>query len=202
MRLSELSTTTGVSVASLKYYLREGLLPPGEVVSRTESSYDERHVDRVRLVRALIDIGGLPLRTVRDLLGHLDRDDVDLHDLLGEAQRASIVGTNVTPHDDWTAVAREYVAGRGWRVDPDDPLLELLGDQLRVMIEAELHAPEDIIDRWADAAELIAAADLDALPAEHDRAVRQVVVGTNLSDGALLTLRRLAQQHLSAERFT
>ena len=70
------------------------------------------------------------------------------------------------------------------------------------MIEAELHAPEDIIDRWADAAELIAAADLDALPAEHDRAVRQVVVGTNLSDGALLTLRRLAQQHLSAERFT
>lgn len=38
MRLSELSTTTGVSVASLKYYLREGLLPPGDVVSRTESS--------------------------------------------------------------------------------------------------------------------------------------------------------------------
>lgn len=201
MRLSELSTTTGVSVASLKYYLREGLLPPGDVVSRTESSYDDRHVDRVRLVRALIDIGGLRLRTVHELLTHLDRDDVPLHDLLGRAQCAGIAESAVAPHDDWTAVAREYVAGRGWRVAADDPLLDQLGDQFRVMTEADLNSPEDIVDRWADAAEMIAAADLDALPPEHDRAVRQVVVGTALSDGALLTLRRLAQQHLSAERF-
>lgn len=152
-------------------------------------------------MRALIDIGGLRLRTVHELLTHLDRDDVPLHDLLGRAQRAGIAESAVAPHDDWTAVAREYVAGRGWRVAADDPLLDQLGDQFRVMTEADLNAPEDIVDRWADAAEMIAAADLDALPPEHDRAVRQVVVGTALSDGALLTLRRLAQQHLSAERF-
>ena len=32
MKLSELSTETGVSTASLKYYLRESLLAPGEPV--------------------------------------------------------------------------------------------------------------------------------------------------------------------------
>ena len=37
MKISELSAATDVPVATLKYYLREGLLPPGEALSRTLS---------------------------------------------------------------------------------------------------------------------------------------------------------------------
>ncbi|WP_371820917.1 MerR family transcriptional regulator [Tsukamurella sp. PLM1] len=52
MKLSELSTETGVSTASLKYYLRESLLAPGDPVTRTQSEYGPAHVERVRLIRA------------------------------------------------------------------------------------------------------------------------------------------------------
>ncbi|GMA88788.1 hypothetical protein GCM10025868_40380 [Angustibacter aerolatus] len=45
-------------VATVKYYLREGLLPPGTPTSRTQAQYDEEHVRRLRLVRALLDVGG------------------------------------------------------------------------------------------------------------------------------------------------
>ena len=33
MRIAELSQTTGVPVPTIKYYLREGLLPSGELTS-------------------------------------------------------------------------------------------------------------------------------------------------------------------------
>ena len=56
MRLAELSDTTGVTVATLKYYQREGLLHPGRPLSRTQADYDASHVERVRLVRALTEV--------------------------------------------------------------------------------------------------------------------------------------------------
>jgi DNA-binding transcriptional MerR regulator len=33
MRMSDLSRSSGVSVTTIKYYLREGLLPPGRQLS-------------------------------------------------------------------------------------------------------------------------------------------------------------------------
>lgn len=44
MRLSELSKQSGVTTATIKYYLREGLLPPGERVTATQAEYDESHL--------------------------------------------------------------------------------------------------------------------------------------------------------------
>ena len=58
MRISELSEASGVPVATLKYYLREGLLPPGESLGATRADYSEDHLRRVRLVRALVDAVG------------------------------------------------------------------------------------------------------------------------------------------------
>lgn len=44
MRLSELSERSGVSTATIKYYLREQLLPPGRRVSATQAEYTDSHV--------------------------------------------------------------------------------------------------------------------------------------------------------------
>ena len=43
MRLAELSERSGVSTATIKYYLREGLLQPGRRVTATQAEYDEEH---------------------------------------------------------------------------------------------------------------------------------------------------------------
>lgn len=56
MRMSELSTRAGVSVATVKFYLREGLLAPGESINAREASYSERHVERLRLIRGLVHV--------------------------------------------------------------------------------------------------------------------------------------------------
>ena len=41
MRIGELSRATEVPVPTIKYYLREGLLPHGELSSPNQASYGE-----------------------------------------------------------------------------------------------------------------------------------------------------------------
>src|SRR5699024_1830071 len=65
MKISELSAATEVPVGTIKYYLREGLLHPGERTSRTTARYDHGHVERIRLVRALTDAGGLGIAQIK-----------------------------------------------------------------------------------------------------------------------------------------
>src|SRR4028119_2159610 len=51
MRLSDLSAASGVPVATVKYYLREGLVPPGRLTAATQAQYAASHLPRPRLVR-------------------------------------------------------------------------------------------------------------------------------------------------------
>jgi DNA-binding transcriptional MerR regulator len=199
MRMSELSAATGVPVATLKYYLREGLLHPGTATSRTQALYDATHVDRVRLIRALLESGGLRLARVRQILDALDGPPVSRHHLLGVAQRAITPSLPDHPDPEWTRRATEFAVGRGWPIDPDDPLLVLLGEQLRLVLAAGVQgAGEELLDRYAEVAERLARIDVESVPQEPAAALRQVAVGTVLTDPLVLTLRRLAQQAVSA----
>ena len=88
MRIAELSTRAGTSVPSIKFYLREGLLPAGVATSRNQAEYSEAHVRRLRLIRALIDVGGLSVTAARDVLTAVDAAAVPDHGLLGVAHYA------------------------------------------------------------------------------------------------------------------
>lgn len=88
MRISALSERTGVPIGTIKYYLREGLLAPGERTSRTTAEYGEPHVERLRLIRALVDAGGLGIAAVRRIVDVLDSPDPARIDLLATAQNA------------------------------------------------------------------------------------------------------------------
>src|SRR5690606_7052378 len=88
MRISELSQTSGVPTATIKYYLREGLLHEGELTSATQAQYDDSHLSRLALIRALVGAGGLSLAATRRVLDQLDRTDLGIHQLLGVTQDA------------------------------------------------------------------------------------------------------------------
>ncbi|OIV36189.1 transcriptional regulator [Mangrovactinospora gilvigrisea] len=85
MRLAELGERSGVPIATIKYYLREGLLAPGERIGPRTSEYGEEHLRRLRLVRALIHVGGLPVAKVREVLGFVDDESLGRTIRLGAA---------------------------------------------------------------------------------------------------------------------
>lgn len=117
MRLAELSERSGVSTATVKYYLREGLLPPGRRVSATTADYDDGHLRRLRLIRALLQVGGIPVATAREVLRHVDDDSLGRTIRLGAALWALPQGPDPDDSDEAVATARLEV----------DRLLDILG---------------------------------------------------------------------------
>ncbi|NYJ74032.1 MerR family transcriptional regulator [Allobranchiibius huperziae] len=200
MKISELARRTDVPVPTLKFYLRDGLLHPGQPLNRTQASYDESHVERTRLVRALTESAGLDLSAVRAVLAVLEQRPADWTEFLGEVQLASNPpGASDQRTDDttdtWIQQVQELLAELGWQVDPHSPLIPRLAAQLRAADGSGVRRLPDTLSQWAEAARLAARADLATVPNDPVGALRQVVVGTALIDPVLATLRRLAQQH-------
>ena len=71
-KISDLSRETGVSIGTIKFYLREGLLPPPTLkTGRNMSYYDQSFVDRIRVIKELRQKRFLPLDVIKAIL---DRD--------------------------------------------------------------------------------------------------------------------------------
>jgi DNA-binding transcriptional MerR regulator len=94
MRISELSSQTGIPVATIKFYLREKLLQDGVRTAATQAQYDESHVARLRLIRALLGPGGLSVAAAQSVIGAIEEPPGSVHDLLGVAADA-VAGPNL-----------------------------------------------------------------------------------------------------------
>ncbi|MGY5765792.1 MerR family transcriptional regulator [Brachybacterium sp. DNPG3] len=90
MQLSDLSETSGVSIASIKYYRREGLLPAGIRVTATRQEYDQRHIDRLRLIQVLRDAADAPIQRIARLTAILDDPARPLLDAIGDAHAIAL----------------------------------------------------------------------------------------------------------------
>ena len=199
MRISELSSRTGVTVATIKYYLREGLLPEGVRSSPTQATYDESHVERLRVIRALIE-SGVSVAESRKVLSALENPPASAHDLLGAAHAAVVPPVE----GDLDVAEAEGLAERiGWqRGMCDEHVLAGVARALEGLDGAGFTVPHDVMDVYLDSVQRIARAEIAGVPTDSsDAAVRYVVLGSVLIEPLLLSLRRVAEQIASAERF-
>jgi len=192
MRISGLSAATGVPVATVKYYLREGLLHPGERTGATQALYDESHVARLRLIRALLTVGGLTVAAVRDVLRSLEHDD--MLEALATAQEG--LSPKLADSVDLSA-AQQAVGTLGWRVGMESTAMRQLAVALRAVSDAGLPLTTESLRHYADAAHRIAEREIGNMPTDGAEALTYAVVGTVLYEPVLLALRRLAHQDVS-----
>jgi DNA-binding transcriptional MerR regulator len=73
LRMGELAEASGVPAATIKHYLREGLLPEPVKTSRNMAYYPPEFVERIRLIKQLQEERFMPLRVIREVL----EDDPD-----------------------------------------------------------------------------------------------------------------------------
>jgi DNA-binding transcriptional MerR regulator len=199
MRISELARTADVALATVKFYLREGLLPEGVLTSATQAQYGDAHVERLRLIGALTGPGGLSLAAVRRVVEAIEHPPEAVHELLGVATAA--VSSPVPPRDH--AAVHTLMRSWGWRVDAKDcPSHDELAATLQALDDAGFALPEGALDLYQQQMAAIAALEIDSVPTGSTAsAVRHVVLGTVLVEPLLLSLRRMAHQELSARRF-
>jgi DNA-binding transcriptional MerR regulator len=200
MRISELSSQTGVPVATIKFYLRERLLHEGMRTSATQAQYDEGHVARLRLVRALLGPGGLSVAAAHRVIQAIENPPPSVHELLGLA--ASAVARPGVATDGHPLV-EELMQRWGWQIDEKDrPTHAALEDALRALDEAGFEMSKEALDVYVEHMRQIAEHEIKNVPTDSPTAaVRYVVLGTVLIEPVILALRRLAQAEASARRF-
>ncbi len=78
MAISELSEHSGIPLSTIKFYLREKLLPKPVKTGKTRARYSSKHLDRLRLIKKIQKEGNISLSQIKEILKMID---------LGEKQK-------------------------------------------------------------------------------------------------------------------
>jgi DNA-binding transcriptional MerR regulator len=218
--VSELVACTGVPLATVKYYLREGLLMPGRATSATRALYDEAHVRRLGLIKALSGLG-LPISRMKVIVGLIDNPGPSLFAALGAAvaalspveherhgedshdwersrslpRSAFVRGSDQSSPPDAAAVLRLL----GWSGPADSPAVGQLDRALAAAAAAGVPMDADRLAAYAVHTRAIAAVDIELMPRESaSAAIEYAVLGTALYEPIIAALRRIAHAELAA----
>jgi DNA-binding transcriptional MerR regulator len=195
MLISELVERSKVPTATIKFYIREGMLPPGESEGSRRASYGDDHLARLRLIRALHTVADLPLARIRAVLALLDTPDGDTGILLREAITAigdpDIEMGGDTPRA--SAALDSFVPG----YVAHEPAMSMLDQALVAAEDAGVSVGPERLRLYSQAMFSVAQAEVAAIPAESGDAVRYTVLGTVVVEPLLIAMRRLAQQSLA-----
>ncbi len=122
LKISELAEEAGVPVATVRHYLREGLLREGEKTSRNMAYYEPEAIERIRVIKRLQEERYMPLRVIGDLLA---RDDCTI-----ESLKATLDGEGA---------------------EAEDPLAHALADQRirtpRIEVKERSQVPDEVLER-------------------------------------------------------
>ncbi|EKX61769.1 hypothetical protein STRIP9103_07381 [Streptomyces ipomoeae 91-03] len=203
-------------VATIKYYRREGLLPEGRALNPTTVEYDEEHVQRLRLIRSLIQLGGLSVARTREVLEAVEQP-LDAFETLAVIHHALPVPSAETSGKDGEdhegaadgaasggAVARveALIENMGWRISDASPHRPALAESLAALSRLGADYTADDLIPYARLATSTADLDFAQLEGIEDQialAERAVVLGV-LFEPVVRLLRRLAQEDANHRR--
>lgn len=207
MKLSALAEATGISTASIKYYLRTGLLPPGVKQNQTTAVYHDTHVERLELIAALRQLVGLSIEQISTLTAVIDDPQASMLDVM---QTAQLLGGGLPPltaeppaaQDARMAAAEARVAAvmeaQGW---PDAPSAAraAAASVVAEMTGLGLEVTDKYLQLIGAAVDMISGSDLD-ISGSRDRMAMYVAVGTHRYSRLVLALLQLGQTSHSIAR--
>ena len=207
MQISELVRRADVPLATVKFYIREGMLPPGRTTSATRADYDENHLDRLRLIRSLTIVAGLPLNRAKRILAVIDHPEGTIYDMLGRAIEAVASSGASDSEDDNEAdrypratSALASLAPTYGASNEHMAAFAQLDGALLAAEEAGMPVDPAKLRLYGDHVMAIARAEIEGMPAGDPKAaVQYAVLGTVLYEPVLAAIRRLAHQNLAID---
>ncbi len=210
LKMSQLAKRSGVPAATIKHYLREGLIPAASVkTSRNMAYYDVGLVDRIRTIKDLQRERFLPLKVIREVLEEKGVRD----DEVGEALRSALAGLSSVPARGRDEIVRAGVSedelgffervgvvtpkevdGKVVYEGNDVALLKTLGAARRAGLTAEM-LPYTILGPYVTAIRELSRLELvlfreGVLPRAGDRLKELVTAAAELSEQLIVLLRR------------
>jgi len=121
LKISELAERSGVPVATVRHYLREGLLPEPVKTSRNMAYYPPEFVERIKVIKQLQEERFMPLRVIRGLLESGDAEPARLRAMIDLEDR----------------ILDRALAGERERIDADE-------------VRSRYDVPQEVLDRLAE----------------------------------------------------
>lgn len=196
MRISELSQQAGVSIPTIKYYIREGLVPRGELTASNQAVYSPSHVARLSLIRTLREVADLPIATISEVIDALDEPEAAARAEHIATALGSLTRRDRTPTPTAEGTVATLVERLGWDVDPGSGGYQDLAAALTALDEHwEGSYSLEGLERYAGVAERLAELEIpeDWQPTGAD-ALSYAVLGTVLFEPVILSLRRMAHE--------
>lgn len=200
--MAQLSAVSGVTIPTIKRYLREGLLPPGRRTGPNQASYDLGHVRRLRQIATMTEIGGLTAGDVATVLAMAEAADRDMRSIRTAIDsRMALWAGRVDAESGARGreLLEELCTERGWNIDTDALPARVLARLLALATQINDGRMLAHIGDRAIVMEQVAALDLELL-ADSEAPICEfldsALFSTLLGDAILITLRRLAQHHL------
>jgi hypothetical protein len=210
VRMAELSHRSGVSVATIKYYVREGLLPAGTRTPNGSTTYHEHHLRRLLLIRALREAGGLSVAATAQLLRTAADPPWSRPELVERVQQALLIppGSDTAPRPPGPelATARGVAAAclrhLGWRISEQGPALDRLAEAMAAAVRLDHPELLTLLPGYAAAALAVAEQEtaLRGTPAASDRDPTALAADAVLGGAMLAAMRLLAHEHLARAR--
>ncbi len=212
VKMSALARLSGVPAATIKHYLREGLLPQPELkTGRNMAFYDPALAGRIRQIKTLQREHFLPLRVIKSVLsdGPSARDDVHARAAIAQTlasmassetrTRAELLGAGAKPDDLAFFEAVGLISGAKVGDDvvyggEDLALLRVLADSRRAGITPEMLPPE-IVAPYVRAIQELVKVELEmfrlgVVPRAGDRLGEVTEAATRLSERLVVLVRR------------
>jgi DNA-binding transcriptional MerR regulator len=205
MLVSELAERADVPVATVKYYLREGLLPPGVTVGPRRAEYDETHLRRLRVLRALREVGGAPVSTLQVIVDAIDDATRPEHEVLCEicdVLSPPLPEEDYRPDPDLGRCVDAAIDAIGWSDVRDDAAARRRLAAVVQLGGAELLTVDpEILGYYARLADELCRAELTLVDRTKDReaTLEDMVVGEAVFGEILALFRRLGHEHYDAQ---
>jgi DNA-binding transcriptional MerR regulator len=204
MLVSELAERADVPLATVKYYLREGLLTPGETTGPRRAEYDEAHLRRLRVLRLLREVGGVPVTSLRQVVDALDDQDLPVHQAMTLV--ADVISAPPERADDDPAaldVVDEVLSRVGWdRIRAESVDRQRLASLVTLLNgPGPLGAGVEVLLFYAGLADQLARAEIALLDHSTERSelLEQMVTGSVVYGQVFELLRQLGHEHHHAE---
>jgi DNA-binding transcriptional MerR regulator len=209
LKISELSKRSGVPIATLKFYVREGLIAPTRKSGATMAWYDPATVDRIRCIRELQDRQFLPLDEIKKTLDEVQtaEDDHAITEAIASVvlrrggrrsrRREDLLAGGASPAElEWLQRAGLAVPDSDGAYRGDDlTLLSTLGHARRAGLTAEM-LPFEILREYRAALEKLVEVELRMFRsgvighAKPSQVSELTKVAAELSERLVVLLRR------------
>jgi DNA-binding transcriptional MerR regulator len=202
--VSELAERADVPLATVKYYLREGLLPVGETTGPRRAEYDERHLRRLRVLRLLREVGEVPVTSLRQIVDALDDEDLPVHGAI--TQIADVISAGPDPGEQdpaSLAMVDEVFGVMGWdKIRPESVDRQRLAALVSALnAPGPLGANVEILSFYAAVADGLARAEVLLVDhsVERSRLLEDMVTGSVVYGQVFELLRQLGHEHHHAQ---